>query len=414
MTSTTVALPSPAPMARAAARADSRITVQLRELTYVLIWIFIFSVPWQGVLSVPGLGTIARGTGALAAVVAAAALYLGGRRHPIGDAVKLTAAFAFWVLLSIFWDYDPTFGMQRIVTMVQLALMVYLLWEFGQGERRFRGVLAAWVAGSFVVGSAAALKAATGLHAVRYSASGTNPNELAYLVCLAVPIAWYLGLREQRPLLRLAYKIFPFFAIVTTLLTASRSALILLVLALAIIPVTIRWSPAATRITAWLAVVAAAAIGTSFLPSTPLQRLSTFSSGVSSGANGRFQLWHIGLQMVQDHPIIGVGTGASRTIVAQSYPHSAGLSNTFLSIFAELGVIGIALFLLLLLVVVRGAVRRPGLEGRLAAVLSVTMIAGLVPLHLDYVKSTWVMIGFLALMAARHPGWGQDSTAPIR
>jgi O-antigen ligase len=391
----------------------SVIAARLRRATYALLWLFVFTVPWQGVLALPGLGTIARVAGALAAVAAAAALYVGGSEHRIGDVVILSTAFAAWVALSLFWDLSPSLGGQRLATVAQLALMVYLMWEFGQGERLRNGLMTAWVAGSFVVGGAAILRYATGIHAVRYSAGNTNPDNLAYLLCLAIPLSWYLGLRTRSQVARLAFRLFPLMATAAALMTATRSGLVLLPVAWLIVPVTIRWVRPPTRVAILGTALVAGGIGTSFIPSDTFQRLSTFSSGVHTGAHGRFELWHIGLNMIEHHPIVGVGAGASRLVVQQSYFKAAGLSNAYLSIFAELGVIGISLFLLTLLCAVRGAVRRGGLDGRLAAVLSLTTVLGLVPLHLDYNKSTWVMIALLALIAAQ-PRSGQEPPHPAR
>jgi O-antigen ligase len=399
---TTLALPSRRVRALESLLDEpSNIAVALRRATYALLWLFVFTVPWQGILALPGVGTIARAAGVLAAIAAAATLYVGGREHRIGDVVILTAAFACWVALSLLWDVSSSLGVQRLGTVAQLAVMVYLMWEFGQGERLRNGLMTAWVAGSLVVGGAAILKYATGIRAVRYSAGNTNPDNLAYLLALAIPLAWYLSLRTRSQMMRLAYRLFVPVAVAAALMTATRSGLILLPVALLIVPVTIRWVSPPTRIAVLAAALGAAAVGASFLPSTSVQRLSTFGSGVQTGAHGRFQLWQIGLNIIDHHPILGVGAGASRVIVQQSYFKAAGLSNAYLSIFAELGVIGISLFLLTLLCVIRAAVRRGGLDGKLAAVLSLTTVIGLIPLHLDYNKSTWVMIALLALIAVQ-------------
>jgi O-antigen ligase len=392
--------PAPAP---APVTPVPRVVTQLRLLTYALVCLFVFTIPWQGVLSLPAVGTIARLIGAVAALVGVATLIVGGRRYPVGDVAALTLVFAGWVTASIFWSIYPNLAMARIQTMAQLAAMVYLMWEFGHGDRRRRGFMAAWVAGSFVVGGAALLRYATDVEAVRYSASGTNPNGLAFILCLAVPMAWYLSLRTWSLVARIVYRAFLPFAIVATLLTASRSALVVMAVSLLIVPLTAKWATHATRLISSFAVLVALVIGTSFLPSAPLERLSTFFSGIDSGANGRFEIWRLGLNMFADHPIFGVGTGAARAIIQKSYFREAGMHNTYLSVAAELGLVGLVIFLLLLLMAIRGAVRRGGLDGRFGLVLGLTLLVGIAPLHLDYAKATWAVLAVLALVGVPTP-----------
>ncbi len=86
-------------------------------------------------------------------------------------------------------------------------------------------------------------------------------------------------------------------------------------------------------------------------------------------AKGRLAVWRIAREMVREHPLVGQGLGESVTqfervraaLAIDSLPRDARLSphNTYLLVAAELGVLGLAAFLLMLAAVVIG-VRSPG------------------------------------------------------
>jgi O-antigen ligase len=379
----------------------SRRVDSLRNAGYVALCVVVFTIPWQDILQLGGLGTITRLVGALALVIGLIAVAVGGRRHRAGDFILLAVAFAVWVTLSLFWTAEPSLTLGRIQTIWQIVALLYLAWEFAESRNQIDGLLAAWVLGGFVLGFAAIATFSTGVTAVRYSASGTNPNDLALLMCLGVPIAWYLGLRSSRRAMRTIYRLYLPFAAFVVVISASREALITLAVALLIVPATAAWTRASVKATAIAGALLIVGVGLSALPQSSLQRLGTLSSAASSGANGRYAVWRIGLNLVQHHPVVGVGAGSSRTYVQQYFVREAGLHDTYLSVLVELGAVGLVLFLLVFLAAARPAMRSGGLTGRFATVMVFTLIVGLVPLHWDYVKGTWVVLLVLALSSRR-------------
>ena len=106
-------------------------------------------------------------------------------------------------------------------------------------------------------------------------------------------------------------------------------------------------------------------------PISPLDRLLHPSPGDIESSDFRLQLWSIGVRIVADHPIFGVGLWQFAPYMHKYLPPGVDLDfhvphNTYLQVAVELGLVGLALFLamffftLLNLSRLRKAARRSG------------------------------------------------------
>ena len=85
-----------------------------------------------------------------------------------------------------------------------------------------------------------------------------------------------------------------------------------------------------------------------FAPSSPLSRMLHPAYGDVLGEQIRRDFWKVGLDMVRDHPVTGIGLG---NFTAQSYTMTQGVlgkqgiaCNTFLEVAAELGIPGLFVY----------------------------------------------------------------------
>ncbi|MEO0248007.1 MAG: O-antigen ligase family protein [candidate division WOR-3 bacterium] len=93
----------------------------------------------------------------------------------------------------------------------------------------------------------------------------------------------------------------------------------------------------------------------------------------------RFDVWAAGVQIFADHPWLGVGLGNFPLIVGQYNPSYAGIysHNTYLAVLAELGLVGMVLFLGLCVQIWRALGQiseRPGLVFYLRLSLGVLLV----------------------------------------
>jgi hypothetical protein len=127
-------------------------------------------------------------------------------------------------------------SIRQAITYLQLLMLAVILWDLVQTERELRLTLQAYVLGSWVVVVRLVQTYLTGDVMRRFTVGEFNQNTLGLVLCLALPMAWYLAssARAQRTagasdatvrlrLLNLAFIPGALFAI---FLTSSRAALI--------------------------------------------------------------------------------------------------------------------------------------------------------------------------------------------
>jgi O-antigen ligase len=209
--------------------------------------------------------------------------------------------------------------------------------------------------------------------------------------------------------------------------TGSRGALIGTVVGLALAgylrlrSLTVRWM---VLVAAMLLVAAGA--GQWYLKQEPLvlQRLERTAEGDVKGAQERLMLWQAALDAFETHPLLGVGYGQFRNYAHQATGENKLAHETYLSIAAELGVAGLAVFGWLVLAILRDSLRR-----RRQAYASVTragrgfvlatLVQGLFA-NIQHSRGLWIVIGVLAVQAvsgplgqARRAGRGAPAGAPL-
>lgn len=389
------------------------VTSVLRAWTFAVLWILTFTIPWEAAFFLPSIGTLSRGVGLLAVPVALVALVAGGRRHRLMDAHLIMIVLAFWTVISIAWSIRTSVSVQFATTSLQLLAMVLLLWEFARDGQRRTQLLWAFVLGA-IVGSFAIFRAAISPETVemtelRFTEGGLNHNLAAFIFCLAIPVAWYLSLTAVRPVHRWVAGLYVPIGTVAVVLTGSRAGLLTLLLALSILPLTLRRGGRRLKAFALLALVVSVGVVAAFVPASIIERLGTTSTELTTGDLGRRRaLWEASVDIFASDPILGVGAGASRfrmdpgagfadTVTKEpSAPH-----NTYLSLAGDLGVVGLGLFLLVLISVGGRWMRLVGPERHLVGVLFVTLVVGLIPVHREYDKVTWLVIAVMLAEVAR-------------
>jgi O-antigen ligase len=184
-------------------------------------------------------------------------------------------------------------------------------------------------------------------------------------------------------------------------LSASRGGLLAVAVGLTIVPAT------AARLTrrqvagVWLA--AASIVATAFLvvPPSSAERLSTIPGELMGGElSGRSSIWAEGVELFREHPFFGIGAGAFTHSVRSSVVVPNVAHNTFLSIAAELGVIGLGLFCVVLAFVAASVMEMPWLTRRLWLVCLAVWFVGVSGLTWEMRKPTWWLFG----LAIAHHG----------
>jgi O-antigen ligase len=375
----------------------------MRRAAYWLTVALVFTLPWENVTDIQGLGTISRIVGLGAAAVWALAL-LGTRTvRPPTAAHGVAFLFVVWNGLSAIWSVDPAVSIGRFFTFAQLLVLIYILWDTTTTYRDLRTILQAYVFGAwvtvisllyqyFVYGPAQ--------YQVRFTIGNFQFDDIGLVLTLAVPIAWYLGTTPQPGRAKYLLSIVNLVAVpgvvVGVLFSGSRAALI------AIIPSAIYIIVSLARLTWRWRIVALAAVGGLlwvFLPLVPtdtLDRIGSTSTDRSQGdLNGRSELWSAAYQTFEQHPITGVGTGAFREEWSGKVAH-----NVWLRLAAELGLVGLGLFLALVGIALASVWRAPRLSRGMLLALVTSWAVGATFYNFEDKKQTWLLLALPVISAA--------------
>ncbi|WP_216320688.1 O-antigen ligase family protein [Deinococcus aestuarii] len=270
-----------------------------------------------------------------------------------------------WSCISMLWAVNPGVALQRSITFLGVLLLFIMV-----AALEARLIKRMWLVGilsgvAAVVGAAAAGGAAVG----RFTAASEDPNEFAGLVLILAAFLSYGGVFRRFGTLRW---ILVAVLLIGALLTQSRTGLIALAAAplLSAIILTFSGTRVLARTLLPYALLVALVVGVlSAWPevTAPLvDRYSTLSNYQSADTwAGRLGIWQGGLQMVAHYPWLGVGAG-NFAVLSPEYslaaahldflrPGGAVAHNMFLSILAELGVVGLVLFVAILFKAIRTA-----------------------------------------------------------
>ena len=374
----------------------------MRRLSFAALLAFVFSIPLEDSVQF-GVGRVSKVLGAVALLAWVLAVAATGRLRRAPAALLVASAFVGWALLSYFWSGAPTRSLAKAATLVQMLAVVWLVWDQTSNERDLVSLMRAFVLGAFAASAVtfAAAGAGEAVTGVRFSSTNAGPNNTGALLAVAVAMACYLIRADRTPWWRPLYAAFLPVAIVALFLTASRTAALSLGLGLLIIVCDRRYlnlkrvmALAAVATTAVLLVMA-------YLPSWSAERLGTTSDEISTGTlNGRTTYWSLSYELFSDHPVQGVGVGAFGYENILLGGGGKVAHNAFMSILAELGIVGISLFLAAIGLAVYGLRNeRPDLR-RAWVAIGVTWFVGANALTWEVRKITWFVFA-LALVQAR-------------
>ncbi|MCS7058377.1 MAG: O-antigen ligase family protein [Meiothermus sp.] len=388
----------------------------MAQLAYGLLWLYVFTLPWENVLLIPGLGTLSRYVGILAALATVAYVLTSGRLrlhwvHLSGLGFVLLAA------MSYFWSIAPQDTLERILQYGLLWMFFWALFVVLEDDTAVRRILGAYVLGAYVAAGNTIYNFLTGSEVVyqRYAAANFDPGDLSFVLSIGIPLAWYLALRDEKDPLVWLYRLYPLLALGTVFLTAARAGL--LGVAVGLLFVVLTFPRASWKLKALVGVLAALALSLipSLIPPESFSRLATLFDEVSSGTlNDRTNIWAAGWQVFGERPVLGTGAGTFGATL-ESHPwfrQWVAPHNLFVAIAAEMGVVGLAGLLLLLGGVVACFLSMPPLERLLWGSAFLILMLACMAQNWEWRKQTWFVLGMvLAHYSALRPC---PSSSPLR
>lgn len=180
-----------------------------------------------------------------------------------------------------------------------------------------------------------------GLHTRAYSIFG-NPNIFAEFLVMVTPLTVALFWETKRDGKKTFYIVLFLLQVIALLMTMSRGGWVGLAVAALVFVFFIN-----KRLLLFgIPIMAGGAL---LLPSSVLSRFLTIFNFADSSTSYRFKIWEITEQVIHDHFLVGVGLGHQPfKYVFETYIRTMPIfhaHNTYLEIFAELGLVGFLVFI---------------------------------------------------------------------
>jgi len=381
----------------------------MRNIAFKVSLIFIFLIPWEGMVRLPW-GTVARLLGLATGGVWLATVVITGGMRKLTPFHLMVCLLVFWNALSVFWSENPNRTFAHAKTWGQLLLMVFILWDLYTTQAHLLAGLQAYILGAYVALGSAVYNYLTGnayyTNYQRFSPGETNPDGFGFLIALGMPVAWYLAssnIGKAGHLWRFVNYAYIPTAFLGIALSGTRTALIGSLVGTAFGLATLNRLRLASRIAIFAFLTSVIFILLPYVETLEsFQRLGTTASELTSGdLNNRTNNWREGLASFEEHPLLGVGGNMYRSINSLAADASGKVGhNTYLSVLVELGLVGFALFGTILAIVFFQAWRQPGWQSWFWLTVLAVWGIGAFTLTWESRKSTWLFLGFIVISAA--------------
>ena len=374
----------------------------INRIAFIALWLFVFSMPWERAVAIPGIGAAGSLFGLIAFAAGVVAVLQGGKLRARAPSLFLLlfALFVLWYSVSFFWSIDQNGARVRSETFLQFLVMSWLVWELCRTQAQRLALLQAYVLGAYVVivriiysfiANPFIPNQEQALY--RYTGINDNANSVATLVAIGIAMTWYLAMNYRRGLRHWLFMAYIPMAVMALGLVASRSGMIVGVISLSLVPLTYGYLSTTRRVVITILIVSISAIGISALPESNISRLSETTEEITDGnVSNRTQIWAAGLQAFRDSPIVGVGAGGYNNVVEQVRGFGAPPHSAYFSTLVELGVIGFILFLLVLSIPVLPLLQLPFRERAFYLVLWFAMLVAFIPGDWHTYKVPWLLL----------------------
>ena len=207
-----------------------------RTLTFFLLCLITFAVPWEEMLVIPGFGTVIVILSSFALLFAFLSVIISKTIRKVPTIFLVLSLCVYWISLSVFWSVDYSATLVMVRTYISLLLLVWMMFEFTDTHNRFLWLLRSYVLGSVVTISLLFTSYIGVLEksvddGTRLTGGGLNQNDFALIVCIAIVVLAYLAVVDKTEY-RGFYWILLIPSSLSILLTGSRTGAIALVVAI--------------------------------------------------------------------------------------------------------------------------------------------------------------------------------------
>ncbi|MEN3769000.1 O-antigen ligase family protein [Priestia megaterium] len=314
----------------------------------------------------------------------------------IVTSIPLFLIYIIWNAISVFWSHNTGLSVDRVIEILQVFLLYWIILDVTNSKEYLIKLMEAYFLGIFLLSLTALFNILNGqtfdgLYN-RFSAFGYDPNNFGILVVSSIPIALAVYSLKGKLWLGILYTI---ISIPLVLSSASRGALIAIVIVLvSYFFIFIRSFKKGFAI--GLILLIGIILTFYFVPVESLTRITDNINDPSAG--GRTQAWQLAINLGDENPLTGIGAGSFLSVSNTYFSSVINVHNTFLSHWAELGILGVLLWVCLWLLhfkyIVNTKVNKENFELKIGLLLSViSALIGALFLNWEVRKTIYILWG---------------------
>lgn len=369
----------------------------LQSITFFLVWLNIFTMPWQVSLIIPGVGSINKAVGLLLIPAALLTVLIRKRMKKPLAVFYFMFLFLAWNAITFFWSIDSELAIEKFSLFLQLFFLAWCIFEFTNTKEQINKLLVAYILGNTIVALMTIYQFYTTdtlFSSTRFYMEGYNPNSTGVIMALGIPMAIYLaGIKSKLTLVYIPLSLMAIF------IMASRSVTLVLLVISVITIVYLFIQKIKFRKTLTLVLLITTVIVFTFIPEGQKSRILSIDDELSSGTlSDRTIIWENGLRAFSENFAVGVGSG--NFINSMRFLYSTvemNAHNAFLSVAVENGVIGLLMFAAILLILLFYTVNlgQRNKEKWLSIGLLFPWLVMSLSSHNEAQKYTWLIFSFV-------------------
>jgi len=273
-----------------------------------------------------------------------------GYRVVVTPATLLMAGFIAWSSVTLAWGNDLELGTMMIqVYLLRFILYLVLVTSLVRTQKDLDGLMFTLAINGWVLITVSILSVLIEgyVPGTRLKVLQMNENELGVLALATMPGVFWHAMQPSRHYKRIARLLAAAFVILTIGLigmSGSRGSAISAVVTLFAF---LFWKPTRRWGKLGLTVIVLAAIAAPFIFSTTFERFMGTAGDTALGL--RESLWEAGWEIINKHPIRGVGAGNSpltmRTLTRSWDQDVIEIHNPVMVVWSETGILGLFLYL---------------------------------------------------------------------
>lgn len=287
-------------------------------------------------------------------VVSATTLFLDKTRHRVRDSTNVwMVLFAAVIVISSLIAYDPAYAQKHYIDFFGWFVVYFLITNIVNNEKRFFIFLIIFLLCSFKLAQHGARTwAMRGFSFTNWGLMGPegpfhNSGELASQMLIFTPLCYQFAVALKPWLSTVKYYLLmlgPLAGAMTVLGSSTRGGQIALVVQSYLV-----FLKGRMNLKTIAAVCALAWVGWTMLPDQQKARFT--EAGQDETSQQRLLYWKNGVEMIKEHPVLGVGYFNFVPYYAEHYPHdilfgTAQLPhNIFIQVGTDVGLLGLALYL---------------------------------------------------------------------